>query len=89
MGDLRDEPCYATTEASRYLGVPNSTARHWAVGHTYSKRLEGKKFAPPLIKIAWEDPPTLSFWNLVEPDHGLDQARVEAALRWEHRGAAA
>jgi uncharacterized protein (DUF433 family) len=86
--DSRDAPRYLLGEAAHYLGVPRSTISVWSVGQEYPTRHEGRKFASPLIKISEREPPTLSFWNLVElyvlasirRQYGIPLQRVRKAM---------
>ncbi len=50
-------PIYGTVEAARYLRVPYQTLRYW---------IRGSESVPPLIRLAGDDPPRLSFMNLLE-----------------------
>ena len=63
--DIRYTPCYSVSEAAFYLRLPVSTLRAW-VGR--------QRGFEPLISIAQDKPPSLSFVNLVE-------AYVLAAIR--------
>ena len=82
-------------EAAHYLGVPVSTIRAWSLGQSYASQ-QGSGFADPLIVIALESPPTLSFWNLVElyvlasirRRHKVSLQRVRKALAYvtDHLG---
>ncbi len=88
--DLRDAPAYGIREAAHYLGVPVSTIRVWAVGRRYPTQRQGPKTARPLFSIADAQPPTLSFWNLVElyvlacmrRQHGVPLPSVRRALHF-------
>ncbi len=63
--DIRYIPCYSVSEAAFYLRLPVSTLRAWV----------GKQRGfEPLIALAQDKPPSLSFVNLVE-------AYVLAAIR--------
>jgi len=55
--DIRYTPCYSVSEAAFYLRLPVSTLRAW-VGR--------QRGFEPLIAIAQDKPPSLSFVNLVE-----------------------
>jgi uncharacterized protein (DUF433 family) len=74
--DLRDRPAYTLNEAARYLKVAPATLRSWLVGRGYPK-VSGEGRFHPLIHPPVKQPPTLSFWNLVE-------AHVLRAMRTEH-----
>jgi uncharacterized protein (DUF433 family) len=56
--DPRELPNYGLPEAARYLRVPPSTLRAWALGM-------GTGFKP-LFTLPRKAPPTMSFFNLVE-----------------------
>jgi uncharacterized protein (DUF433 family) len=74
--DPRNQQSYPLSEAARYLRLPPATLRSWTVGRPYpTARGEGQ--FRPLIKPATQEPPVLSFWNLIE-------AHVLRALRTEH-----
>lgn len=66
--DPADVPAYSITQAARWLQIPRSTTRAWALGQ------EGFR---GVIRIADPRSKTLSFRNLVE-------LHVLAALRREH-----
>ena len=74
--DPRNEPAYTVAEASRYLKVAAATLRSWVVGRPYPVS-EGVGQFEPLIHPPEAQPPTLSFWNLIE-------VHVLRALRTEH-----
>lgn len=74
--DPRNEPAYTVAEASRYLKVAAATLRSWVVGRPYPIS-EGVGRFEPLIHPPQAQPPTLSFWNLIE-------VHVLRALRIEH-----
>lgn len=74
--DLRNQPAYTLADASRYLKVAGATLRSWVVGRHYPKGA-GVAHSRPLIRPAIGQPPTLSFWNLIE-------AHVLRALRTDH-----
>ena len=63
--DVRYMPCYSVSESAFYLRLPVSTLRAW-VGR--------QRGFEPLIALAQDKPPSLSFVNLVE-------AYVLAAIR--------
>jgi uncharacterized protein (DUF433 family) len=58
------------------LKLADATLRSWVVGREYPVAAGTRRF-PPLIHPASRQPPTLSFWNLIE-------AHVLRALRTEH-----
>lgn len=69
--DPRDLPNYAIPEAARYLRLPASTVRAWALGMGSSFR--------PVFPVAQKNPPVLSFYNLVEA-HVLGSIRDRVRL---------
>lgn len=85
--DPREIPSYSARDASRYLNIPSSTIRSWAVGYHYKVREGNKKFEP-VISIKKRKPLTLTFMNLIEIHvlrairkyHKVDLAKVRAAL---------
>lgn len=74
--DPRELPNYRLPEAAHYLRVPESTLRMWIFGQAYPTTA-GKKVSRPIIRIAAEHPPRLSFVNMVE-------AHVLSAIRYHH-----
>jgi uncharacterized protein (DUF433 family) len=74
--DFRDRPPYTLAEAARYLKVAPATLRSWVVGRDYPRSTGEGRFHP-LIHPPVRQPPTLSFWNLIE-------AHVLRAMRTEH-----
>lgn len=74
--DIRNQPAYPVAEAARYLKVAPATLRSWAVGRPYP-RASGIAHSAPLVRPAREQPPVLSFWNLIE-------AHVLRSLRTNH-----
>jgi len=87
--DLRNQPAYAPAEAARYLKLPVATLRSWVAGRPYPTA-EGLGRFQPLIHPARKQPPTLSFWNLIEAhvlrslrtDHGVSIRAVRQALSY-------
>ena len=67
--DAREVPSYGFTEVAQYLRLPVATLRSWFLGQAGFK---------PLIQIAFKNPNTLSFFNMIE-------AHVLAALRRKHK----
>lgn len=55
--DLIEIPAYSPADAARYLGVSYTTLHYWIAGRGYMR---------PLIHLANDDPPELSFANLLE-----------------------
>ncbi len=74
--DLRNRPTYGLAEAARYVKLPPATLRSWVVGRAYPKGNASATFQP-LIHLAGNPPPLLSFYNLIE-------AHVLRSLRTEH-----
>lgn len=90
--DLRDQPAYGLAEAARYLKLPSATLRSWVVGRTYPKGAGEGRFSP-LIHPPRQQPPTLTFWNLIEAHvlrslrigHSVSIKDVRAALDYAQR----
>jgi uncharacterized protein (DUF433 family) len=59
--DTRAMPRYTYGEASRYLGIPESTLRAWFVGMSYGKLPDQKWFTPFLVPAS---PDLLSFYDI-------------------------
>lgn len=59
--DARAMPRYTFGEASRYLGIPESTLRAWFVGMPYGKLPDQKWFSPFLVPAS---PDLLSFYDI-------------------------
>ena len=74
--DIRNQPAYPVAEAARDLKVAPATLRSWVVGRPYP-RTSGITHSAPLVRPAREQPPILSFWNLIE-------AHVLRSLRTNH-----
>lgn len=91
-GDIRDQPAYTLAEGARYLKVAPATLRSWVVGRAYPKA-EGLGQFRPLIRPAKKQPPTLSFWNLIEShvlrslrtDHGVSMDALRKALTYAEK----
>lgn len=64
-------PIYGAVDAARYLRVPYQTLRYWIRGHGAIE---------PIIKLAEDSPPRLSFMNLIEC-HMLSSMRTHYNLR--------
>lgn len=73
---LRDQAAYTLAEGARYLKVAPATLRSWVVGRAYPRGQSQGHFRA-LIHPPVKQPPTLSFWNLIE-------AHVLRAMRTEH-----
>jgi uncharacterized protein (DUF433 family) len=90
--DLRNEAAYGLAEAARYLKLPAATLRSWVAGRPYPKA-EGEGRFQPIIHPPRKQPPTLSFWNLIEAhvlrslrtDHGVSIKAVREALVYAER----
>lgn len=74
--DVRSLPAYSINEAARYVRLSPATLRSWFIGRPYPTA-RGTSHFRPLLAPSQRNPPTLSFWNLVE-------AHVLRALRTEH-----
>lgn len=72
----RELPNYRLPEAAHYLRIPLSTLRTWIFGQEYGTA-GGHRRSRPIITIAADDPPRLSFVNMVE-------AHVLSAIRYQH-----
>lgn len=59
--DARAMPRYTYGEASRYLGIPESTLRAWFVGMSYGRLPDQKWFTPFLVPAS---PDLLSFYDI-------------------------
>ncbi len=77
--DSREVPNYSVTEAAHCLQLPRTTLREWIAGRYYAME-EGPRFFEPLILPASQNPPLLSFMNLVEA-HVLSAIRRERQIR--------
>lgn len=85
--DPRDIPSYSAGDAARYLNIPASTIRSWAVGYRY-KVTDGHKNFEPVITTKNKKPLRLTFINLIEihvlrairQHHQIDLAKVRTAL---------
>lgn len=85
--DPRDIPSYSAGDAARYLNIPASTIRSWAVGYRY-KTTDGHKTFKPVISTNNNKPLRLTFLNLIEihvlrairQQHKIDLAKVRSAL---------
>jgi uncharacterized protein (DUF433 family) len=69
--NILEVPAYATVDAARYLRVPYQTLRYWVKGHGAIE---------PIVKLAGDHPPRLSFINLLEC-HMLSAMRTHYNLR--------
>ena len=74
---MRNAATYGVAQAAHYLGLSETTLRHWVLGRPYPTKT-GADFSDPLIRLPDPDKPFLSFTNLVE-------AYVLASLRRKHR----
>jgi uncharacterized protein (DUF433 family) len=71
--DPRQLAAYTTSEAARYLRIPERTLFDWSFGHASRLKNERRQM-PALIKVANADRHLLSFTNLAEL-HVLDALR--------------
>lgn len=71
LHEFLEVPIYGTVEVARYLRVPYQTLRYW---------LLGSRSVPPLVSLARQQPPRLSFMNLLEC-HMLSAMRALYNLR--------
>lgn len=82
--DLRDIAAYTVAETARYLRIPTPTLRTWVAGRPSS---------PPLIAASEDDPPRLSFHNVIEAytlralrtRHGVSIGKARAAIKYAER----
>ena len=65
----RELPNYRLPEAAHYLRIPQSTLRTWIFGQAYGTAARQRR-SHPLIKVAADDPPRLSFVNMIEAHDG-------------------
>jgi len=85
-------PAYGLAEAARYLRLPAATLRSWVLGREYPTA-EGASRFRPLIRPASQQPPLLSFRNLIEAhvlrslrtEHGVPVKAVRAALAFAEK----
>ena len=75
--DPRDVPTYTCADVARYLGLPSSTVRAWALGTQYSSGGKKRRFEP-VIERPDRESNLLSFTNLIE-------VHVLSAIRRTHR----
>lgn len=68
---ILEVPIYGAVDAARYLLIPYQTLRYWIRGHGAIE---------PIIKLAEDSPPRLSFLNLIEC-HMLSSMRTHYNLR--------
>lgn len=86
--DVRNQPAYTLAEAARYLKLPEGTLRYWVQG-----RAGRGSRSSPLIHPPARQPPTLSFWNLVEAhvlralrtDHGVSLPALRTAINYAQK----
>jgi len=76
LEDRRAAAAYSVPEAARYLRLPITTLRSWVAGRAYETK-GGPRYAQPIVRLAQQVPPMLSFINLCE-------AHLLAAIRHEH-----
>lgn len=90
--DLRSQPAYPIAEAARYLRLPATTLRSWALGREYATA-DGQRHFPAIFRPASRRPALLSFWNLIEAhvlrslrsDHAVSVQAVRKALTYAER----
>jgi uncharacterized protein (DUF433 family) len=75
--DPRDVPTYTCADVARYLGLPASTVRAWALGTQYSVAGSKRRFKPVIARPD-SGSNLLSFTNLIE-------IHVLSAIRRTHR----
>jgi len=68
--NILEVPIYGAVDAARYLRVPYQTLRYW---------IRGRGAIEPIIKLAEDSPPRLSFLNLIEC-HMLSSMRTHYNL---------
>ncbi len=66
-----ETPIYGVVDAAHYLRIPYQTLRYW---------IKGSKSVEPIVLLASNDPPRLSFMNLMEC-HMLSSMRTRYNLR--------
>jgi uncharacterized protein (DUF433 family) len=69
--NMFEVPVYGMMDAAHYLRVPYQTLRYWT---------RGRDSIEPLVRLADEDPPRLSFFNLMEC-HMISSIRTHYNLR--------
>ena len=69
--NILETPIYGMIDAAHYLRVPYQTLRYWT---------RGSDFVEPIVKLASDEPPRLSFVNLLEC-HMLSSMRKRYNLR--------
>ncbi|MHB1328877.1 MAG: DUF433 domain-containing protein [Gemmatimonadales bacterium] len=90
--DQREQPAYLLSEAARYLRLPAATLRSWVLGRQYATT-QGPRPFRAVVNPAGRQPPTLSFWNLIEchvlralrTDHGVPLYQVRQALTFAEK----
>lgn len=93
LKDGRNHPAYTLAEAAHYLRLPAATLRSWTLGHHYRTADECTRRFQPLIRPASQEPPRLSFWNLIEAhvlrslrtEHGVSVKAVRQAITYAER----
>lgn len=75
--DPRELPAYTISEVARYLCLPKSTLRSWALGRFYPDRKGSQHLFMPVIRIADPDQGMMSFMDFIE-------AHVLSAIRRKH-----
>jgi uncharacterized protein (DUF433 family) len=90
--DIRDQPAYTLAEGARYLKLDPATLRSWVAGRPYPMS-SGIRHSRPLIAPPRKQPPTLSFWNLIEAhvlrslrtDHGVSMDALRKSIDYAQR----
>jgi uncharacterized protein (DUF433 family) len=72
--DPREIPAYTTSEAARYLRIPERTLFNWAFGCTFQVKGGRRRHMQALLQVANDERHLLSFTNLAEL-HVLDGLR--------------
>ena len=76
--DPRDMAAYTVAEAARYVRIPAPTLRAWVVGLSYARH-SGRSPFRPLITAPENNPPRLTFNNLIEA-YTLRALRIRHAV---------
>lgn len=92
IDDIRNRPAYTLTEGARYLKISVATLRSWVLGRHYPTT-GGRGHFRPLIRPAERQPPSLSFYNLIEAyvlwslrtKHGVSVDALRKALAYAEK----
>jgi uncharacterized protein (DUF433 family) len=90
--DPLDLPAYSLVECAHFLQIPAATMRTWALGRHYCVG-DQKRFWQPLVAIADQATPALSFRNAIElhvlaamrRKHNIDMPKVRRAIDYLSR----